>query len=114
MNFWRQYRILLIIVMTLGLSLIVFQFSLFEGIHSGEIKGVVKNTYYKTYGGYRGASSLRKAKLLTNNNGLVNVICEIQCIIGSTITVQVYRPIFFGSNIYIYEDAYNKLFKRDK
>jgi hypothetical protein len=111
MNFWRRYRVLLVIVIGLALSPFVFHFSLFDGIHEGEIKGVVKKTYYKTYGGPRGASSLRKAKLMITDVGLVSVICEMQCIIGSTIIVQVYRPIFFGDKIYIYENTFDKMFE---
>ena len=93
----------------LGLVLVAgfIHFALFDGIHTGEVKGVVKKVYVKAYPSWRyGSTSLDKAKLELETGELVNVICENHCKVGLKITVQIFEPIFSKNKIYIYKTVY--------
>lgn len=108
MNWVKSYSFLIIPVLGLVLIASLIHFTLFDGVHVGEAKGVVKKVYIKSYLGWRvGGSSLHKAKVELENGDVVSVICEIHCKFGLRIKVQVYEPIFSTNKVYIYKNIYS-------
>jgi hypothetical protein len=98
-----------LVIPFLGLILIagLIHFTLFDGIHVGEVRGVVEKVYIKSYPGWRvGGSSLHKAKVELESGDVVAVICEAHCKYRLRIKVQVYEPIFSANKIYIYKNIY--------
>ena len=93
----------------IGLVLVagVIHFALFDGIHIGETRGIVKKVYVKAYPSWKGGgTSLNKAKLELETGELVNVVCENHCKLGLKITVQIFEPIFSNNKVYIYKTVY--------
>jgi hypothetical protein len=107
MNWVKSYSFLAFPVLGLVLIAGLIHFALFDGIHVGEARGVVKKVYIKSYPGWRvGGSSLHKAKIELENGDVVAVVCEIHCKYGLRIKVQVYEPIFSTNKVYIYKNIY--------
>ena len=112
---WFKERTLVIAVLGLVIISLVIHFTLFDGIHAGNIKGVVTKPYVKTYNSFRvGSTNTQKAKVTLENGDLITVICKTKCFINTNISVDIYNPLLFGKTVYVYENTPNKLFKRDK
>jgi len=107
MNWIKSNSFILIPVLGLVLVTGFIHFALFDGIHIGETKGVVKKVYVKDYPSWKGGgTSLDKAKLELETGGVVNVVCENHCKVGLKITVQIFEPIFSNNKVYIYKTVY--------
>jgi len=103
----KPNRLLTSIILTFALIAIVIHYAVFDGIHKGEVRGIVKEVYVKGYAGWKAGSSFRhKAKLELENGQTVSVFCENHCKPNTRITVQVYEPIFSTKTIYVYKTVY--------
>ncbi len=93
----------------LGFSIVLYVFtymiqnSIFSGKFVGEINGKVESVYTKRFGGYRGMTSMKMAKVELVTGEQVNIICELQCKSGNKIKVKSYDPIFSNKLVYIYK-----------
>ena len=107
MNLIKPYSFLFIPVIGLVFVAALIHFTLFDGIHVGETRGIVKKVYIKSFHErIAGGSAIHKAKIELDNGDVVAAICEIRCNYGLRIKVQVYKPIFSTNKIYIYRNIY--------
>ena len=111
---WLKERTLVIAILGIIITSFFIHFTIFDGIHAGNVKGVVTKPYVKNYKSFKvGSTNIQKAKVTLENGDLITVICKTKCFINTNITVGVFNPIMFGKTVYVYENTPNKALQQD-